>query len=202
VLKELGATTVEADIIELETVVPLSSTVDEDELDLKAEYAAFLKDTGLVDVLRQSEEGTPAGDAQPSDGESGHRHAEQIEFSLGGQYRKLYEHIAVHRHYMGLREEREIPYAEAATSWYYDVYRPVVVLIREEAVLAHFPGRTEADLYLWIIEHRHYLSERYGQDVPLGEAATDFSREYSHGAGKKQLEAEVRQAKVSTAPTP
>jgi uncharacterized protein (TIGR00730 family) len=170
VLKELGADTVEATVTELDTQVPLSPDVAEEDLDLKEEYAAFLEETGL-------------GQQRPE---------QRIEFTLPGQYQKLYEHIAVHRHFLGLNEQREITQGESVARWYDEVYSPVVEVIREEEILDHFPARTEADLYLWIIEHRHYLNERYGQDMPLEQAAAEFSREFSTGEGKKQLEAEVK----------
>jgi uncharacterized protein (TIGR00730 family) len=173
VLKELGATTVEAVVTELETPIRLSSDVDEADLDLKAEYAAFLAETGLAELLPE----------------------QRIEFTLPGQYHKLLEHIAVHRYFVGLREQREIPYSEAVARWYQEVYGPVVLAISEEGLLAQFPQRTAADLYLWIVEHRHYLNERYGQDVPLEEAAADFSKEFGSRAAKKQLEAGVKRAK-------
>jgi Domain of unknown function (DUF4032) len=174
VLKELGATTVEATITELETPISLSPDLDEAALDLKGEYAAFLEETGLDDL----------------------RPEQSMEFTLPGQYQKLYEHIAVHRYFLGLREQHEVPYPEAVARWYDEVYCPVVEVIREEEILTDFPGRTEADLYLWIIEHRHYLGERYGQDVPLEQAAAEFSKEFGKGPGKKQLEAEVKKAKT------
>ncbi|MFC2029490.1 DUF4032 domain-containing protein [Chloroflexota bacterium] len=173
VLKELGADSIEATVTELDTPVPLSADVAREDLDLKAQYAAFLEETDL-------------GALRPE---------QRIEFSVPGQYQKLSLHVAVHRHYLGLREEREIPYAEAVGLWYDQVYCPLVALIRTERILNHFPGRTEADLYLWIAEHRHYLSRRYGEDVPLESAAADFSKEFSDGPGKRQLEAEVARAK-------
>jgi uncharacterized protein (TIGR00730 family) len=175
VLKELGATTIEATVTELETSIPLSADVGDEELDLKGEYAAFLEQSGLDEV----------------------RPGRVIEFTLPGQYQKLLEHIAVHRHYLGLAEAREIPYPEAVARWYDEVYAPAVQAIREEGVLDEFPGRTEADLYLWTLEHRHYLQEQDGQEVPVEQAAAEFSREFSKGAGKKQLEAEVKRAKKS-----
>ena len=180
VLKELGATTIEATVTELETPVSLSADVDEKDLDLKGEYATFLQETGLATV----------------------RPDQEVEFTLPGQYHKLYEHIAVHRHFLGLREQREIPYAEAVARWYGEVYLLMVEVIREEQVLDDFPGRTAADLYLWIIEHRHYLSERDGYEVPLGQAAAEFTHDFSSGPGKKQLEAEVKKALEPPAPTP
>ncbi len=167
VLRELDAPTVEATVTVLDTPVPLSSSVAEEDLDLKAEYAEFLQATKL----------------------DSERNEQRIEFTVPGQYRRLYEHIAVHRHFLGLEQQHEIPWGEAVVRWYDEVYMPLVEVIREEGVLEQFPGRKEADLYLWIIEHQHYLSERYGQDVPLDRAAADFSAEFSRGQGKKQLEA-------------
>lgn len=170
VLKDLGATSIEAAVTELDTPIPLSADVDEAELEMKAEYARFLQDT----ALDQS------------------RPEQNIELTLPGQYQKLREHIAVHRYFLGQREQREIPLQEAAAHWYDEVYLPVVQVIREADILKHFPGRTEADLYLWLVEHRHYLSQEYGHEVPLAEAAARFSQEYSQGAGKKQLEAGIK----------
>jgi hypothetical protein len=172
VLKELGSPTVEATVTELETAVPLTADVQAKDLDLKEEYAIFLLETGL-DRL------------QPN---------QKIEFTVPGQYRKLHEHIAVHRHFLGLREMREIPYPEAVGRWYDEVYMPVVQMIREEQILDLFPGRTEADLYLWISEHLYYLRQQYGEHVALEQAAAEFSNEFSHGPGKKQLDAEVKKA--------
>jgi uncharacterized protein (TIGR00730 family) len=174
VLKELGATTVEATVTQLDSPIPLSPDVGGEELDRKEEYADFLRETGLDEQIED-----PA-----------------IEFTLPGQYRKLLEHIAVHRHFLGLEEMREIPYPEAVARWYTEVYAPVVQLIREEGILDEFPERTEADLYLWIIEHRHYLSQRFGQEVPLEQAAAEFSRVFGTGPGRKQLEADVRKVQA------
>lgn len=173
VLKELGATEVEATVTRLDSPIPLSPDVGGEELDRKEEYASFLRETGLDEQIE----------------------APAIEFTLPGQYQKLLEHIAVHRHYLGLAEMREIPYAEAVARWYNEVYAPAVQLIREEEILAEFPERTEADLYLWIIEHRYYLNQRYGQEVPLQQAAAEFSRAFGTGTSRKQLEAEVRKVK-------
>jgi uncharacterized protein (TIGR00730 family) len=165
VLKELGATVVEGTVTELETPVPMSADVAEDDLDLKEEYATFLEVTEL----------------------NLQRPGQDLEFTLPCQYQKLHEHIAVHRYFLGQHEERQIPYIEAVERWFDEVYSPVVRLIREEEILEQFPGRTEADLYLWIIEHRHYLGERYGQEVPLEEAAAQFSREFRRRSAKKEL---------------
>ena len=42
--------------------------------------------------------------------------------------------------------------------WYEYSYVPIAEMIREERILETFPGRTELDLYLWIVEHRERLA--------------------------------------------
>jgi len=54
-----------------------------------------------------------------------------------------------------------------------------VRIIREQDILKHFPGRTEADLYLWIMDHQHFLREQFGPQVQPEEAARHFTDRYS-----------------------
>ncbi len=78
----------------------------------------------------------------------------EIIVSLPGKYEKILEHIDVHRYYLGIERQHEVSYEEAVASWYDHVYRPTVENIREQNLLAEFPDRTEADAYIWMIEHR------------------------------------------------
>ncbi len=94
-----------------------------------------------------------------------------LETSIPGQYEKLLEHISVHRWYLGVQKGKEIPYEEAVISWYNNVYMPLVLMIREQDILTDFPGRTETDLYLWIISHQWDLRESLGEEISAEEAA-------------------------------
>jgi len=60
-------------------------------------------------------------------------------------------------------------------------------VIRQQKILAGFPGRTEADLYLWIIEHLWYLRQEF-QDISLEEAAMHFTAAYASRPGAHPLE--------------
>jgi len=60
---------------------------------------------------------------------------------------------------MGLEQDGEIPYDEAVIHWYDTYYLPVVEVIRSRGILRDFPGRTEADLYLWVLEHRAAMAK-------------------------------------------
>jgi hypothetical protein len=78
--------------------------------------------------------------------------------------------------------EEEIPFNDALVSWFNNVYEPVIKIIREQWLLANFPGRTEADLYVWIIKHWDFLKKKYGT-YSLAQAAGDFSKKYGKSQG-------------------
>jgi nucleotide-binding universal stress UspA family protein len=157
IARQLGAEYIQAYVTAVKTDVPLSSDVQPDDLILKAEYAEFLSDTRLPQLRPDAD----------------------LSVSVPGQYQKLREHISVHRYFMGLDQRREIPYAEAVTHWYDTVYLPVAKVIREQGVLRDFPGRTEADLYLWVMDHRTELVEEIGVEVDLDSVVVDLAARFS-----------------------
>jgi len=108
---------------------------------------------------------------------------QSVEFTVSGRYRDLLEHIEVHRHYLGQERGREVSYQKAVTSWYDNVYLPIVQAIGEYGVLSRFPGRSEADLYIWISRWQYDLSERYGKPVSAQEAVGGFADQRSFPDG-------------------
>jgi hypothetical protein len=162
---ERGQEFIDAEIIEYRTRVPLNETIEPQQLLLKEEYAAFLERTG-VDRLRADQD---------------------IEFTMLGRYKYVEDHIAVHRYFLGLERNTEVSSEEAVASWYDNVYIPVVSMIRQREVLRHFPGLTEADLYLWIMDHRYYLSQEYGSDVGAEAATTDFTGRFGRRSLRQWL---------------
>lgn len=97
-----------------------------------------------------------------------------ITLTLSGGYDRMLEHIAVHRYFMGLDEQRDISEAEAVAHWYDTVYLPIVTVVRESDILQEFPGRTEGDLYLWVLDHQHFLHEQGRDLMPPAAAAWEF----------------------------
>jgi nucleotide-binding universal stress UspA family protein len=162
VARQQGAAYIQAYVTEIETRVPLSPDVQPDDLVVKAEYAEFLEHTGLDRVRREAD----------------------LNISAPGQYRKLEEHIAVHRYFMGLDQKREIPYEEAVAHWYDTVYLPVVNVIRQQGILHDFPGRTETDLYLWVLERRAELGQELHWEIDPQKAAQDLADRYSPRPGR------------------
>lgn len=164
VAREQGAQYIDAEVIECRARVSITPDVTEKSLNMKAEYAEFLEATNL-DRLRPEQ---------------------AIECTISGAYKVLLEHIAVHRYFLGLENSESaepVSWQEAVLSWYDNLYLPMVEIIREHGILSEFPGRTEADLYLWVIEHHYYLKEK--GEVDFVEAAQDFAEEYSQRPVKR-----------------
>ena len=113
-----------------------------------------------------------------STGLARHRPDSDIIFTTTGRYEDLLVHIDCHKYYMNLDQPEEIPYREAMLDWYDTVYLPIVQIIREERLLGAFRGRTESDLYVWVVRHWDELKKRYGNDYPLRYAARDFKSRF------------------------
>jgi hypothetical protein len=79
---------------------------------------------------------------------------------------------------MGVDQKREISWEEAVLDWYDHVYSPLIQVIEETGILKDFPGRTAADLYLWIMDHRYYLEREAGHPVGPTTAVMSYDAEY------------------------
>lgn len=153
VARALGSPAIEARVKEFPTPVRLRPDASIEEIVLESGLAAFLDSTGL--------EPDPPG---------------EFVTTLPGGYERLLEHIAGHRYFRGIEAGREIPWDEAVRSWRDAVYRPMAATIRSSGVLAGFPGHTETDLYLFVMEHLHHLRERYSARTVRREAAVRHFR--------------------------
>src|SRR5260370_17068701 len=60
---------------------------------------------------------------------------------------------------MGLEAGHQVSVAEAAASWYDNVYTPIAEVIRKHRVLEQLPGWTEADVYVEITRRWLALSK-------------------------------------------
>jgi nucleotide-binding universal stress UspA family protein len=157
VARQLDASHIEAYVTEVRTRVQITADTNPSDLILKAEYLDFLDRTKFDQLCPQTE----------------------MMLTNPGQYPILEEHISVHRYFMGIDEDRSIPYEEAVKHWYDSIYCPIVEIIRERGILRHFPGRTDADLYLWLSKHQSELEETLGWSLTPEAAAIDLAAKSS-----------------------
>jgi len=160
VARQMGSTSIQAYVTEVETKVDLKPDFTPDELIIKSEQVKFLEKTKLDRIK-------PSAD---------------LSATIAGAYPILLNHIEVHRYYLGLERQKQIPYEEAAANWYREVFLPVVNIIRARGLLSDFPGRTATDLYLWAADHRASLENEVGWDIGTEAALSDLSE--TQGTGR------------------
>lgn len=155
VARRHGAEFIDAYVIDCPSRINLDSGIDVRRLLVEEEHLQFLERTHLDQVL-----------------------GADIRLTAAGAYDALERHIEGHRYYLGQELKRPVGLEEAAVSWYENVYLPTVEVIRRTRILDRFPGRTEGDLYIWVLEHHFYLRERGGDQVSLEQAAQSFARQF------------------------
>ncbi len=156
VAREQGQLEIEAEVRECATRVNITPDIKPEDLEILESKVHFLERTAL-DHLRPSA---------------------NIKLTIPDGFERILEHIAVHRYFMGLDLKRDITDNEAVSNWYDRVYLPIITVIRETDILSEFPGKTEGDLYLWVLDHQHYLAETEGRPLqPPEEAAKTFLKE-------------------------
>ncbi len=151
-----GVLSIDAEVIELTSELSISANATRDEI-LKAviewERQCVLGQTGIDQMIP----------------------VETITFTTPGRWYEVLNHLEGHKYYRSLEQNGEISFQEAVHSWHSNLYIPIVEIVRKEKILSRFPGRTEADLYIWIIKHWHSLKEQCGSLYPLNKAASDYA---------------------------
>lgn len=152
VAREQGQEFMDAEVRECATKVNITPDLKPEDLEILHDKVHFLERTRLDDLRPES----------------------RIRLTIPDGFDRMIEHIAVHRYFMGLDLKRDVSEEEAVMHWYDTVYMPIVKVIRESDILKDFPGKTEGDLYLWVLDHQHYLAKGGQSLQPPEEAARGF----------------------------
>jgi hypothetical protein len=150
--------TLRAYVWEFKTPVPLQPDTDIDDLLCQTARAAFMERTGLDRLCLGL----------------------RIELTQPDGYDDLLNEIEAYQHILSSIDAREVPFDEAVTLWCEMRYAPIVDIIRQRDALHEFPGRTEADLYLWLCRNQQELEARYEHYVLMDEAAADLGQRFSN----------------------
>lgn len=156
-----GVMAIDAEVTELKTQYKLDGQQTREELAARLvgyEREKFIEQTELDQVIPM----------------------EHLEFTDAGRFDEILQHIEGHKYYINQGIDEEISLSDAALSWYYNVFLPIIQQISTDGLMSRFPGRTKADLYLWIVKHWDELKRQYGEKISL----KDATRDYSHRQGK------------------
>jgi len=160
VARRQGQIDIDAEVRECATRVNITADIKPEDLELLEGKVNFLERTSLDSLLPEA----------------------NINLKIPDGFQRMLEHIAVHHYFMGIDMQRDVSEEEAIKHWYEHVYMPVINVIREMEIIKEFPQKTESDLYLWVLDHQHYLESEEG--VPL-QPPQDAARVFFEDAGKK-----------------
>ncbi len=160
VSKKLGIKYIDAEVIEFVTDADLKPDMSFDQIFLEVEREKFLRVTGL----KESRPDIKIRITVPGG----------YDFLLG-QINKLMVQLNENKKI----DEKPLTFKEASQIWYDNIYMPATEIIDSYAFLKKFPNRTKTDLYIWINEHKRYLSLKYGRDIVIKFAAKDFLLRYA-----------------------
>jgi hypothetical protein len=149
VARASGFDAIEARVTDIPVEVDLQPGDSLDEAIIKAEKARFLRETGLRERIPHLD----------------------IYFTRPGGWTRLLEHAAIHRRLLSQQRGEEVSLEDAAEDWYDCSYSPIIQTIRDRQLLRRFPGRTAADLYVWIWGYIFDAYRRFGEKVGPDEAA-------------------------------
>jgi hypothetical protein len=153
IARQLGSDTIQAHVWEYPTQMGLSADADLEELIIKSEFMEFLERTRL-------------DKSRPGHG---------IVVTVPGSYPEIAYQIALYQRALEEIDGEPFTYEQAAEAWYDILYTPAVQIIKERGVLERFPGRTEADLFVWVWRHNQQLRAHH-RGMHLSKVADDLAR--------------------------
>lgn len=154
VAKQRGQDFIDAEVVELYTKVPLEHMTEKDLL-IADSYHEFLNFTHIDRVVPRAE----------------------FKLTNPWGFYRLMEHVQTFHYLISEKEKKPIPWEEGVRRWYHELYAPVVKTIKQKRILKRFPGREAGDLYIWVMDHWHFLKEKFG-NIPIEDALDDYSAHF------------------------
>lgn len=169
VARQLGMDTIEAHVRVYPVEVEVDPSEGLDQIFIQLGEQNFMEKTGLADRFPDH----------------------NIRFTSPGRYTELLAQIRNLQQILSQIDEEPMAWETAVDAWYEMVYLPTVQIIQDSTLLADFPGRTEADLFVWMSQQRDRLRERYGAFENLADLAQFLADKYREG-GLPRLTRQVR----------
>ncbi len=91
----------------------------------------------------------------------------------------IYKQIEEHKWYLSESNKEEFTLAEAARDWYDNVFSKIKEIMITFNILEHFPDKNILDIYIEIMQHKYFLSQKLGKDVGIIYTIKDYSTNYS-----------------------
>jgi hypothetical protein len=153
VARALGNKTIQAYVTVVDLPECVAPLLQAGEMDAAAAYIAFLDDCALRTLVQD----------------------ESLLLTEPSRYGELMGHLRLHHAVLEASSNQTIWFEDAAAHWYNEVYQPAGELMRAHDMLSHARQRTEADLFLWLVDHLQELEQTYhGHSDDLAPALVSF----------------------------
>jgi hypothetical protein len=154
VAQQLRMDTLEAEVWEYSTRVPLKPDDNLIDIYLRRDYLTFLDNTRLNQLCPE----------------------QSIILTVPHGYQELEEHILVHHYRLNLERNEKMPWSKAVINWYDTVYVPLANKIQTENILSFFPDKTISDLVVLLLRHQEQLLRRHYNEghISIDEAIKSF----------------------------
>lgn len=154
--------TIQAHVTELDTPIDLEPEMTSQMWETAEAYSDFLRHTRL-------DKNRPGKNTV-------------IRLSEPSRYQGLLEHIKLTQQVLE-RDGKPATLEEAAIHWHDTIYVPIIHIVRQFDILQYFQDRTEADLYLWLLNNLYHLRQSYAHGDGItahdfSEAMLDFLRKH------------------------
>jgi len=169
VAKQMELATIEAHVWEYSAEITFDPDADMDALFIQLGERNFLEKTGLAERYPEH----------------------NIRFTSPGRYTELLAQIEDLRGKLAQIDGEMMAYEEAVDAWHEMVYLPTIQIIQDSTLLTDFAGRTEADLFVWLSQHRERVRAHYGDSKNLADLAQLLAEKYKEG-GIQKVSRQVR----------
>ncbi|MCP4421308.1 MAG: hypothetical protein GY805_32255 [Chloroflexi bacterium] len=169
VARQMNLPTIEAHVLAYPGDIKIEPEANLDQIFIQLGEQNFMAKTGLAQRFPQH----------------------NIQFTSPGRYTELMAQIHNLRQILERIDEETMAWETAVDAWYEIVYLPTTQIIHDSTLLTDFPGRTEADLFVWLSQHRERLRKRYGQYENLAALVQFLAEEYRE-TGLPRLKRQVR----------
>lgn len=180
IARQMGYDTIEAYVWEFPARINIQPGESLDKVLITLEKEQFMDQTGLDQRFPQH----------------------NIHFTTPGGYREIQAQIVRLQHKLSIIDEEPCPYEEAVDAWYEMSYLPAVQIIKESNILDSFPGRTAADLYVWLSRNREALRTQYGEYENVADLIQWVAEDWQPGQVKRLVNRVMRFFGRAAPPTP
>lgn len=92
---------------------------------------------------------------------------------------EILKQIEEHKWYLSEKYGEEISLSEAAKDWNENIYKKIINLFDENKIYKYFPNSNSFSLYLEIMKHKYFMSQKESRDVGIEKAIEDYCEKYS-----------------------